>query len=138
MSDVDPQHEPRPIPLRPDDVAPQRFPRFVYEGGSEPDPRFSLANERTFLAWVRTALALVAAGVALEAVAAPITPGLRMAVALLFVAMGVAAAVQGWVGWARTERALRRGQVLRGPSFGALLAVGLVLAAVLLVVGLLL
>ena len=69
-----------------------------------------------------------------------VTLGVLLAahVALLFVAMGVAAAVQGWVGWARTERALRRGQVLRGPSFGALLAVGLVLAAVLLVVGLLL
>ena len=28
------------------------------------DPRFSLANERTYLAWIRTALALVAGGVA--------------------------------------------------------------------------
>jgi putative membrane protein len=31
---------------------------------SDPDYRFSLANERTFLAWIRTALALVAGGVA--------------------------------------------------------------------------
>jgi hypothetical protein len=29
-------------------------------GGTDPDPRFTLANERTFLAWVRTALAVVA------------------------------------------------------------------------------
>jgi len=35
--------------------------------GEEPDPRFTLANERTFLAWVRTALALVAGGIGLEA-----------------------------------------------------------------------
>ena len=34
-------------------------------GGDEPDPRFTLANERTFLAWVRTALALLAGMVAL-------------------------------------------------------------------------
>jgi putative membrane protein len=31
-------------------------------GGTEPDPRFTFANERTFLAWSRTALALVVAG----------------------------------------------------------------------------
>jgi hypothetical protein len=31
-----------------------RFPRRVYQLGSEPDPRFTLANERTFLAWIRT------------------------------------------------------------------------------------
>ena len=40
--------------------APERWPRWVYGGGAEPDPRFSFANERTFLAWIRTALALLA------------------------------------------------------------------------------
>jgi putative membrane protein len=34
--------------------------------GQEPDYRFSLANERTFLAWIRTALAILASGVALD------------------------------------------------------------------------
>ena len=33
--------------------------------GEAPDYRFSLANERTFLAWIRTALGFLAAGVAL-------------------------------------------------------------------------
>jgi putative membrane protein len=37
-----------------------RFPRWVYGAGDEPDARFSLANERTFLAWIRTSLALSA------------------------------------------------------------------------------
>ena len=37
-----------------------RWPSSVYAHGHDPDPRFSLANERTFLAWIRTALALVA------------------------------------------------------------------------------
>jgi len=32
--------------------------------GEDPDYRFTFANERTFLAWIRTSLALVAAGVA--------------------------------------------------------------------------
>ena len=49
----------------------RRFPASVYREGEEPDPRFSLANERTFLAWVRTALALYAGAFALEALAIP-------------------------------------------------------------------
>ena len=40
-----------------------RFPRWVYGEGSEPDPRATLANERTFLAWIRTAIPLTAGGV---------------------------------------------------------------------------
>ena len=44
-----------------------RLARRVFPEGTEPDPRFTLANERTFLAWMRTALAFIAGGVALEA-----------------------------------------------------------------------
>ena len=47
----------------------RRWPRQVYAVGSEPDPRFTFANERTFLAWIRTALGFLAAGVAIAAVA---------------------------------------------------------------------
>ena len=65
-----------------------RFPRSVYGVGDEPDPRFSLANERTFLAWIRTGLALSAAGVALEALDVPIAPGLRLACAMPLVRLG--------------------------------------------------
>ena len=32
--------------------------------GHEPDYRFTLANERTFLAWIRTSLGLMAVGLA--------------------------------------------------------------------------
>ena len=73
-----------------------RFPRWVYGAGDEPDARFSLANERTFLAWIRTSLALSAAGVALEAVDLPVAPSLRDASALLLVALGVSP--QCWPG----------------------------------------
>ncbi|MEJ5946593.1 DUF202 domain-containing protein [Pseudokineococcus basanitobsidens] len=117
---------------------PRRFPRRVYGTGDEPDPRFSLANERTFLAWVRTALALLAAGVAVEALALPLQEVLRQAAALLFVVLGLLAAAQAWLGWARVERAMRRGRPLPAPSLSALVAGGVVVAGVLLVVGLLL
>ncbi len=47
----------------------QRRPVSLYRQGTEPDPRFSMANERTALAWVRTSLAMVAGGVGLTSVA---------------------------------------------------------------------
>ena len=115
-----------------------RFPRSVFGAGSEPDPRFSLANERTFLAWIRTSLALIAAGVALEALELPIQPGLRIASSVLFIALGLLAAIQSWVGWARTERAMRLERALPGPTLGAVVALGLCVAVVLVSLGFLL
>ncbi|GEA89405.1 YidH family protein [Cellulomonas cellasea] len=114
-----------------------RFPRWVYGTGSEPDARFSLANERTFLAWVRTSLALLASGVALEALAVPVEPWARSAAALVLVALGILAPVQAWVGWARAERALRLGRPLPSPVLAGPLGLGLLVTGVLLLVGLL-
>ena len=45
-----------------DEAGQRRWPAWVYGVGDDPDPRFSLANERTFLAWIRTGLAFVTAG----------------------------------------------------------------------------
>lgn len=47
---------------------PQRglLDRWFLPGGIEPDPRFTLANERTFLAWIRTSFALIAGSIALK------------------------------------------------------------------------
>jgi putative membrane protein len=118
----------------PDD---RRFPRGVYTRGSEPDARFSLANERTFLAWVRTALALLAGGVALEALDLPVEPHLRLAASVLLLALGIAAPVQAWFGWARAERALRERRPLPAPVLSGPLAAGVALAGVLVLLGLL-
>jgi len=114
----------------------RRFPRFVFGHGGEPDPRFSLANERTFLAWIRTSLAFVAAGVALEALQLPIREDFRFVSAVLFIALGLLSAGQAWIGWARTERALRESRALRGPSFSATVTVGTILATVIVALGL--
>lgn len=118
-------------------VGDRRVPRRVYGVGDEPDVRFSLANERTFLAWVRTALALLAAGVALEALDVPVPAPLRLAGAVLLLVLGLLAAVQAGWGWARTERALRLGRPLPAPVLGPAVAAGVVAAAALLLVGLL-
>ena len=110
--------------------ADRRWPRGVYGVGDEPDPRFSFANERTFLAWVRTALGFVAAGVALAAVGR-LGGGLGVearVAALLLVLAGLVCGVGALVRWARNERALRLGEPL--PSSALLLAVtGIVVLA---------
>lgn len=116
----------------------RRFPRSVYGRGDEPDARFSLANERTFLAWLRTSLALLAAGVALEALDLPLQPGLRLAAAVLLVALGVLAPMQAWGGWARTERALRERRPLPSPTLAGPLAAGMLIAGILVLLGIVL
>ncbi|WP_062291500.1 YidH family protein [Demequina phytophila] len=111
------------------------FPRRVYGVGDAPDARFSMANERTYLAWTRTSLALFATGVGLEALDAPIHVTIRLIVAVLFCVLGIVAGVAGLVGWLRAERALRLGTPLPGPRVGMLVTVGAVTGMVLVVVG---
>jgi putative membrane protein len=93
-----------------------RRPRSVYARGSEPDPRFSMANERTALAWVRTALALVAGGVGLTSVArlANLSRFLDVVAAILCVG-GAVLAVVAVIGWRRRELAMRLDEPLPAP-----------------------
>lgn len=124
-----------------DGPAPPRRPRFpahVHDVGREPDPRFTLANERTFLSGIRTSLALLAAGVALEALSLPLQPGLRLAASLLLVVLGLATPLAAWHGWARDEKAMRRGEPLAAPAAVVPLAVGTTTAGVLVLLALLL
>ena len=118
-------------------VSAPRFPRNVYEVGTEPDPRFTLANERTFLAWIRTALALIAAGIALEALALPIQPDLRRAAAVLLLVLGFIVPVLAWFTWATVERALRRSMPLPGSKVALPVALGVSAATALLILGVL-
>ncbi len=115
-----------------------RFPRSVYGQGADPDPRFSLANERTFLSWIRTSLAFIAGALALEALDIPLQPTFRLLATIVFLVLGLATPVYAWVNWARNERALRTGKPLTGPSIGLVLSAALTVIVVLLGVGLLL
>lgn len=83
--------------------------------GQEPDYRFSLANERTFLAWIRTALGLLAGGVLLDQLSTHLQP--RWAVLALVTglcALATALCAMAYVHWRANEIAMRHG--LRLPS----------------------
>jgi putative membrane protein len=108
-----------------------RWPRSVYEVGDEPDPRFSLANERTFLAWLRTSLALMAAGVAFATIG-PAGGALQLVVAVVLLVTGVACSLSALQHWIACERALRTGQPLPSPwMVAAILGIGLAVTGVL-------
>jgi len=104
-------------------------------GDVAPDYRFSLANERTFLAWIRTALALVGGGLAVAGFLPALgIPHLREVLAVTLMLLGAAVALRAVDHWARTERAMRRGEPLPASRFPGVLAVAVALGAVLLVV----
>ncbi|VEA66676.1 Inner membrane protein yidH [Serratia plymuthica] len=78
------------------------------EQGKSPDYRFTLANERTFLAWIRTALAFMAAALGIDQLAPDLTP--VMFRAGLVVTLGLTAAALSYYAyrrWAANERAMR-------------------------------
>jgi putative membrane protein len=94
-------------------------------GGTEPDPRFTLANERTFLAWIRTSLALLAGGIAVEAFTADVFPGqIRTLLAVVLLLLGVLLSAGSAVRWFRVERSLRRKAPLPIPLIVPLLGAG--------------
>lgn len=108
-----------------------RRPAWVYEGGAEPDYRFSFANERTYLAWLRTSLALIAGGVAIDVVL-PDADWRATALAVLLIVLGIASAILAAVRWARAERAMRHARPLPGFSLVAVVPIGLVLTGAVL------
>lgn len=101
--------------------------------GEAPDYRFSLANERTFLAWIRTALGFLAAGVGLDQLAPDFaTPLIRELLALLLCLFAGGLAIYGYLRWLRNEKAMRLKEDL--PYTHTLLVISLILTLVAAVV----
>ena len=114
--------------------APERAERV----GEPPDYRFSLANERTFLAWIRTGLALIAGGLACAQFLPPLPiEHLREGIAIALLVLGGLVALRAVDHWARIERAMRLKQDLPASRFPAILALVVAVGAVLLVIAVL-
>jgi putative membrane protein len=110
-------------------------PERVRSEGTTPDYRFSLANERTFLAWIRTALALIGGGFAVDQFLTDhLTQWVRAALALALLAGGVLCCLRAVNHWVRSERAMRLGRSLPASRFPALLAVLVAVLGVAMVV----
>jgi putative membrane protein len=107
-----------------------------HAGGTEPDYRFTLANERTFLAWLRTALGLLAGGVAVHQLA-PSPAAASGVLAGLCVALAAVLAATAYPRWRRVQIAMRAGEplprsvmilVLTGGLLGLIVAAAVLLA----------
>lgn len=100
----------------------------------EPDYRFSLANERTFLAWIRTSLALFAAGVGVIGVASRFsTHEGRAAIGAALLVLGALSATTAYRRWRAADAAIRAGRPLPRSTMVLVLGVGMTLVAVLAV-----
>jgi putative membrane protein len=100
--------------------------------GVEPDARFTFANERTFLAWSRTALALVVAGLGIVQLLPPF-PGVpwgRHLLGVPLIAFGAVVAVAAYSEWVRNQRALRHGDPMPESLLPKILAIVIAVMAV--------
>ena len=98
--------------------------------GTEPDPRFTLANERTYLAWVLTSLALIAGGVALRSLR-PVSMSIERshAISIVLIVSGVLLSWSSLGRWLSVELALRRGRPLPFPGLFFVVATALTITS---------
>ena len=104
------------------------FPADPRAVGEEPDYRFTLANERTFLAWIRTALALVAGGLAAISLLPDVIGSELLGIVLL--AMSFVTAATAYGRWALNERAMRLGEPLPPSRLPMLMSIGTAIIAI--------
>jgi putative membrane protein len=111
----------------------QRFDAWVRSVGQEPDPRFTLANERTFLSWITTSLGLLGIGLAVGTILdrdSSVVTG----IALLWILLSAVLALRALVRWFRLERAMRIGAPL--PVSASIPVVALALGVLAVITGL--
>lgn len=117
-------------------AAPRTQPRPAWRSsGEEPDYRFTLANERTFLAWVRTALAVLAAGVLLDQFSTKLQPHLLVVgTAILLCVVAGTLALLAYTRWRDNEVSMRHRGALPHSRMLAILTVAVVLICAVLAV----
>lgn len=97
----------------------------------EPDYRFTLANERTFLAWTRTALALLAGGVAVgQLFAAGVDEVGHRILGITCVVLATTVAIGAFTRWRQVQAAMRRDDPLPGSLMVRLTVIGICVSAV--------
>jgi putative membrane protein len=87
----------------------------------DPDPRFTMANERTFLAWNRTALAFIGGGIAVEQLLDAGRTG-RLLVSIPLIVLGGVVGVAGYWRWRANEDAMKEGRPVGESRMPKLLA----------------
>jgi putative membrane protein len=98
---------------------------------NEPDYRFTLANERTFLAWARTALALLAGGVAVgQLFATGMDEVGHRVLGIACVVLATTVAIGAFTRWRQVQAAMRRNDPLPGSLMVRLTVIGICVSAV--------
>lgn len=98
--------------------------------GGRPDARFTLASERTFLAWMRSSLALLAGGIAMIHLVPEFSTGwVRTTLGLILILLSAAAALVGMRRWFQVEKAIRDGAPMPPPRELRIFAVALTAVA---------
>jgi putative membrane protein len=102
---------------------------------SEPDVRFTYANERTFLAWNRTALALIATGVAATQLLPEfhVSGGARI-LGLPLIGLGAVLPLTSFRHWKANQKAMRANHPLPRSTMPLVLSVGIGTVAIIAVV----
>jgi len=101
----------------------------------EPDVRFTYANERTFLAWNRTALALIATGVAATQLLPQFhVPWGRRILGVPLIALGALVAITSFRQWRANEQAMRQRRPLPSSPMTAVLSIGIGIISVIAVI----
>ncbi len=104
------------------------FPGDPRSVGSDPDYRFTLANERTFLSWIRTALALAAGGLGAVTILDDFTGEEVLGIGLL--SLSFVTAATAYRRWALNERAMRLDEPLPPSRLPMLMAIGVAVVAI--------
>ena len=108
-----------------------RMKKKWYKTGKAPDYRFSLANERTFLAWIRTSLALLAGAIGISQFVDGL-PMLRNIIAAAISAIAGIIAIYAYWRWAHNEHAMRQGKDLPYTPFLRWVSITALLLAIIL------